>query len=110
MPKSTDAHAHRHGSYTESKTDLQARLRRIEGQVRGIQRMIDEDTYCVDVVTQLSAVIAATEKVGLKVIEEHIRGCVSDAMKADNGEEKIQELTAVLQKFLQVGRSAVASR
>lgn len=110
MPRSKELSTQSHGSYTESKADLQARLRRIEGQIRGIQRMIDEDTYCVDVVTQLSAVIAATEKVGLKVIEEHIRGCVADAMRADNGEAKIQELTAVLQKFLQVGRSAVASR
>jgi CsoR family transcriptional regulator, copper-sensing transcriptional repressor len=97
------------GSYSEHRAALLARLRRIEGQVRGVQRMVESDTYCVDIITQLSAVIAACEKVGLKVLEDHIRGCVADAIGSPDGEEKIAELTKVLERFLQVGRSAVSA-
>jgi CsoR family transcriptional regulator, copper-sensing transcriptional repressor len=97
------------GSYGEHRGALLARLRRIEGQVRGIQRMVESDTYCVDIITQLSAVIAACEKVGLKVLEDHIRGCVADAIGSEDGEAKIAELTKVLERFLQVGRSAVSA-
>lgn len=89
-------------------SDLLTRLKRIEGQVRGIQRMVADDVYCVDILTQLSAVISAAEKVGLKVLEEHIRGCVAEAITSDGGEDKITELTSVLEKFLKGGRSAVA--
>src|SRR5688500_10027790 len=95
----------------ETKAELIARLRRVEGQVRGIQRMLEQDSYCVDVLNQISAVVAATEKVGLKVLEEHIRGCVADAFRSENGEAqaKIDELTSVLEKFLKSGRSPVSS-
>lgn len=96
-------------SYGAHSADLQARLRRIEGQVRGIQRMVGDGVYCVDVLTQLSAVIAACEKVGLRVLEDHIRGCVAEAIASDEGEAKIDELTRVLEKFLQVGHSAVSA-
>ncbi|MEO7803773.1 MAG: metal-sensitive transcriptional regulator [Actinomycetota bacterium] len=89
--------------------DLIARLRRVEGQVRGVQRMLEENVYCIDILDQISAVIAATEKVGLKVIENHIRGCVADAIGSNQADEKITELTRVLEKFLQVGRSPVSS-
>src|SRR5688500_5382566 len=68
-----------HPSYTEHKTKIQTRLRRGEGQVRGVQRMIEEDAYCVDVLTQLSASIAAARGVGMLVLEDHIRGCVINA-------------------------------
>lgn len=98
----------KHGSYHNDRPDLLARLKRIEGQVRGIQRMVDDNAYCVDILTQLSAVIAASEKVGLKVLESHIRGCVADAIASKDGEAKITELTRVLEKFLQVGSSPVA--
>jgi CsoR family transcriptional regulator, copper-sensing transcriptional repressor len=97
------------GSYGEHRAALLTRLRRIEGQVRGIQRMVESDTYCVDIITQLSAVIAACEKVGLKVLEDHIRGCVADAIGSEDGEAKIAELTSVLERFLQAGRSAVSA-
>lgn len=99
----------RHGSYGSSREDLTKRLRRIEGQIRGVQRMVEEDAYCVDVLTQISAVISACEKVGLKVLEEHIKGCVADAIASDNGEAKIAELTEALERFLKVGRSPVSS-
>ncbi|MGH2732804.1 MAG: metal-sensitive transcriptional regulator [Actinomycetota bacterium] len=101
------------GSYGEHRSELLARLRRIEGQVRGVHRMVEADAYCVDVLTQLSAVIAACEKVGLRVLEDHIRGCVTDAIRApgspEDGEAKIAELTHVLERFLQTGRSPVSA-
>ena len=62
--------------YTMQKEQLQTRLRRIEGQVRGVARMIDEDKYCVDVVTQVAAIQAALDKVSLGLLDGHIRGCV----------------------------------
>jgi DNA-binding FrmR family transcriptional regulator len=98
------------GSYGEHRAALLGRLRRIEGQVRGIQRMVEADTYCVDIITQLSAVIAACEKVELKVLEDHIRGCVAEAIGSPHGEEKVAELTKVIERFLQAGRSAVSGR
>lgn len=103
---------HRHGPDERNRPDLIARLRKIEGQVRGLQRMVDEDAYCIDILDQVSAVISATEKVAMKVLEEHIRGCVADAMHSDDAadaEAKLGELTQALKRFLQVGHSAVAS-
>jgi len=63
--------------YSISKDDYQKRLRRIEGQVRGLQRMIDEDTYCVDVLTQISSVTKALQSVALGLLDEHVRHCVA---------------------------------
>ncbi|MDQ4044922.1 MAG: metal-sensitive transcriptional regulator, partial [Chloroflexota bacterium] len=63
-------------SYSADKAKILARLRRMEGQVRGVQRMIEEDKYCVDVLTQISSIVAAARSVGLLVLEDHIRGCV----------------------------------
>jgi CsoR family transcriptional regulator, copper-sensing transcriptional repressor len=71
--------------YTLHKDDYQRRLRRIEGQVRGLQRMIDEDAYCIDVLTQASAVTHALRKVALGLLDEHIRHCVKRAA-ADEGD------------------------
>src|SRR5918998_335284 len=68
--------ARRSTSYAADKAKILARLRRMEGQVRGVQRMVEEDQYCVDVLTQLSAIIAAARQTGLLVLEDHIRGCV----------------------------------
>lgn len=97
-------------SYGDHASDLETRLKKIEGQVRGIQRMITEGAYCPDVLTQLSAVIAACEKVGLIVLEDHIRGCVTDAIASKNEGEKIAELLEVLERFLQVGKSPISTR
>lgn len=105
MPKS---HPNGHGSYLASQDDLLRRLRRIEGQIRGVQRMVEDDAYCVDVLTQISAVVSACEKVGLKVLESHIRGCVADAIASDDGDSKITELTEALERFLKVGKSPVS--
>ncbi|HHT25627.1 MAG TPA: metal-sensitive transcriptional regulator [Firmicutes bacterium] len=76
------------------------RLRRIEGQVRGIQRMIEEKRYCVDILTQISAVQAALRQVSLAILDEHTKGCVSRAIKEDRGEETVDELLAVIKRLL----------
>ncbi|HBZ08835.1 MAG TPA: transcriptional regulator [Bacillus bacterium] len=75
------------------------RLKRIEGQVRGIQGMIASDRYCVDILTQISAINAAINKVGLQLLEKHTQHCVSNAIKEGNGEEMIQELMDVFKRF-----------
>ena len=90
---------HQHG-YAMKKDDLQKRLKRIEGQIRGIQKMIDEDRYCVDILVQISAIKSAMNQVGLSILESHTRGCVADAMSNhENEEEKIDELMDVIRQF-----------
>ncbi|ADL11845.1 protein of unknown function DUF156 [Acetohalobium arabaticum DSM 5501] len=87
-------------SYSEEKDELITRLKRIEGQVRGIQRMIDEEKYCVDVLTQVAAAKAALNKVGMTVLRNHTHGCVREAVsEGENGEEIIDELMSVISKF-----------
>jgi DNA-binding FrmR family transcriptional regulator len=72
--------------YTMNKDDYLKRLRRIEGQVRGVQRMVDEDTYCIDVLTQISAINRALQSVAVGLLDEHVRHCVRDA--AVGGDER----------------------
>lgn len=85
----------------QTETDaLLMRLRRMEGQVRGVQKMIEEGRYCVDIVTQLQAISAAADKVAQQVLEGHIRGCVTDAIKEQRGDEAITELMTVLSKAI----------
>jgi DNA-binding FrmR family transcriptional regulator len=84
---------------TKEKDKLVTRLKRIEGQVRGIQNMIENDRYCVDILTQISAINSAMNNVGLHLLENHTRHCVSDAIKDGNGEEAIQELMEVFKRF-----------
>lgn len=86
-------------SYGEDKQDLLLRLRRIEGQLKGIQRMIDDDRYCVEVLTQLSSVIAAAHKVATIVLSDHIRGCVRDALSGGGGDRHVEELISVIEAF-----------
>ena len=85
--------------YAMEKDALRARLRRIEGQVRGLQRMIDEDTYCIDVLTQVNSAVAALRAVGLGLLDDHVRHCVRDSIAADGGEEKVDELLAAVARF-----------
>ncbi len=87
-------------SYLRDNEDLMRRLRLIEGQVRGIQRMVDEDRYCVDILVQLAAVRAGLNKVGLALIAGHTRGCLRSAIAHDRGDEAIDELMEVLAQFL----------
>lgn len=86
--------------YSDHKDDVQARLSRIEGQVRGIQRMVEEDRYCIDILTQVNAIKAAIDKVALSLLEDHMQHCVADAMKAGRGDEKLEELTTAVGRFL----------
>jgi CsoR family transcriptional regulator, copper-sensing transcriptional repressor len=84
---------------TKEKDQLITRLKRIEGQVRGIQNMIENERYCVDILTQISAINAAMNKVGLHLLEKHAQHCVSDAIRDGDGEEAIQELMEVFKRF-----------
>ena len=86
--------------YTMHKQQLQTRLRRIEGQVRGVARMIDEDKYCVDVVTQVAAIQAALDKVSLGLLDGHIRGCVREEIQSGGGDAKVDELLQVMDRVL----------
>jgi DNA-binding FrmR family transcriptional regulator len=83
-------------SYAHDKAKILARLRRMEGQVRGVQRMVEGDEYCLDVLTQLSAVIAAARGIGLLVLEDHVRGCVANALRAEDDEPHQDEIMADL--------------
>lgn len=86
--------------YAEDRQNLLRRLRRVEGQIRGIQRMLEEERYCVDVLIQLAAVRAALDKVGLALIEDHTRGCVRNAVANNQGDEAIDDLMDVIAQFL----------
>src|SRR4051812_16277098 len=88
--------------YTATKDQLQNRLRRIEGQVRGIQGMVDDDRYCIDVLTQISAVQAALDKVALGLLDEHARHCVMGAAD-DERADKTQELLAAVARLMRRG-------
>lgn len=78
--------------YAKDKEVLLARLRKIEGQAKGIQEMVDSDRYCIDIVQQLSALSAAADEVAMLILESHIEGCVASAIREHHGEEQIREL------------------
>jgi len=75
-------------------------MKKLEGQARGIQRMIEEDRYCIDIVQQLTALSAAADEVSLLILETHIEGCVADAIREQHGEEHIKELVATIRKAM----------
>lgn len=81
------------------KLKLLKRLNRVEGQVRGVAQMIQDDRYCVDVLTQIAAIQSALDAVALQLLEDHTRGCVADAVKADRGDQAIAELMTVVKRF-----------
>jgi CsoR family transcriptional regulator, copper-sensing transcriptional repressor len=92
-------------SYAHDKAKIMARLRRMEGQVRGVQRMVEEDQYCLDVLTQLSAIIAAARQTGLLVLEDHVRGCVLGAEHAQDEIDREELLTELIGAIDRFGRS-----
>ncbi len=92
-------------SYAHDKAKIMARLRRMEGQVRGVQRMVDEDQYCLDVLTQLSAIIAAARQTGLLVLEDHVRGCVLGSEHAEDPIDREELLTELIGAIDRFGRS-----
>ncbi|MDQ3659393.1 MAG: metal-sensitive transcriptional regulator [Actinomycetota bacterium] len=78
-------------------------MRRIEGQVRGVQRMLAEDAYCVDVLTQLGSIVSATERVALLVLKDHTQHCVRHSIEnGEKADEKIEELMSAVERFLKV--------
>ncbi len=95
----TTTHAH---GYTKDKDALVKRLHRIEGQVRGVEKMVEDDRYCIDILTQISAVNTALEAVAFKILDEHVRHCVAGALtsgdKAD-AHVKTEELLEAVQRF-----------
>jgi DNA-binding FrmR family transcriptional regulator len=88
--------------YTDDKDAVLKRLRRIEGQVRGLQRMVDEDTYCIDILTQLSAVTKALQAVALELLDGHLGHCVRQAVTAGGAEAdaKLAEATAAIARLV----------
>ena len=88
--------------YTLDKDDYLRRLRRIEGQVRGLQRMIGEDSYCIDVLTQVGAVTSALHAVALGLLDEHVRHCVADAAVggSQNADDMVTEATRAIERLL----------
>jgi DNA-binding FrmR family transcriptional regulator len=101
MSAVTEEHAHHHG-YHDQKDALIKRLHRIEGQVRGIERMVEDDRYCIDILTQIGAVTTALESLGFQVLDEHVRHCVAGALASGDEAEaaaKAEELLSAVHRF-----------
>ncbi|MER7938482.1 metal-sensitive transcriptional regulator [Streptomyces sp. NPDC048409] len=100
-PSGHGAPAATHG-YHKQKDEHLKRLRRIEGQIRGLQRMVDEDTYCIDILTQVSASTKALQSFALQLLEEHLRHCVADAAVKGGAEidAKVEEATQAIARLL----------
>jgi len=88
--------------YSANKTDVEKRLKRIEGQVRGLQRMIDNDAYCIDILTQVSAVNRALQSVALQLLGDHLSHCVQDALAegGQSADEKVKEAQAAIERLV----------
>ncbi|GGH83917.1 DNA-binding FrmR family transcriptional regulator [Pullulanibacillus pueri] len=102
MEKEKSMQPEKHPLLPRSEKEKQAminRLKRVEGQIRGLQKMVEDDRYCLDILVQLSAVQAALKKVGLGLMERHTKMCVSHAIKNGDGDEYIEELMRVIQQI-----------
>jgi len=89
--------------YSQDKDEYLKRLRRIEGQIRGLQRMVETDTYCIDVLTQVSAATKALQSVAVGLLDEHVRHCVSDAARGDDpqhAEAMVTEATRAIERLI----------
>lgn len=93
---------HAHHGYMSEKTKYLARLKRIEGQARGIHRMVEEDTYCIDILTQVSAMTSALENVALALLDDHLKHCVMDAAQkgGPEAEAKLAEASAAVARLV----------
>jgi DNA-binding FrmR family transcriptional regulator len=94
LPKAAHRHVHR-----IDKDALGKRINRIEGQVRGVGKMIDEDRYCIDVLTQVAAIQSALDALALQLLEQHLHGCVQHAVRSGDGDHAIDEALTVIRKF-----------
>ena len=98
----TTAQEHVHHGYHEQKASLVKRLHRIEGQVRGIERMVEDDRYCIDILTQIGAVSTALESLGFQILDEHVKHCVAGALASGDEAEaqaKASELLEAVHRF-----------
>ncbi len=86
--------------HTKEKPSLLARMKKIEGQAKGIRRMIAEDRYCIDIIQQITALSAAADEVELLILENHIEGCVTDAIREQHSESHMRELMETLRKVM----------
>ncbi len=86
--------------YKLHKDQVQARLKRIEGQIRGVQKMVDADRYCIDVLTQVGAIKAALDAVALLLLQDHTEHCVVDAIRAGDGSLKVRELNEAVERLV----------
>ena len=102
MPTTNNSSASPDRGYTATKDQLLTRLKRIEGQVRGVEGMVEEDRYCIDVLTQISAIQAALDKVALGLLDDHARHCVIDAERGERG-EKTDELMGAVGRLMRRG-------
>jgi CsoR family transcriptional regulator, copper-sensing transcriptional repressor len=86
--------------YQSRKQQVQGRLKRIEGQIRGVEKMVDEDRYCIDVLTQVSAIKAALDAVALQLLSEHTAHCVVEAIQSGDGTHKVRELNEAVARLV----------
>ena len=91
-------------AYTKDRRELLNRLKRIEGQARGLQRLVDEDAYCLDILQQVEALTAAADQVAMLVLEDHIEGCLAHAIETGQGEPYVAEVMQVVRRS--IGRRA----
>jgi CsoR family transcriptional regulator, copper-sensing transcriptional repressor len=87
--------------YIAHKDDIQKRLRRIEGQARGLQRMVDGERYCIDILTQVKSLKAALDRVALLLLDDHVEHCINDAGQAGDRAEKLRELSLAIGRFVE---------
>ena len=86
-------------SYADEKDNILLRLSRIEGQIRGVSRMIEEDRYCVEVLQQIASMQSAADAVAMILLGNHVKGCVTDGLRSGN-EERVDEMVGVIRKYL----------
>lgn len=109
-PEQREGHPAEHfrDSYTKDRTELLHRLRRIEGQARGLQRLVEGEAYCLDVLQQVEAMTAAADGVAMLVLEDHIAGCLAHAIETGQGEPYVDEVMTVVRRV--VGRRQTRKR
>jgi DNA-binding FrmR family transcriptional regulator len=95
-----EGYHHNRPGYSSHKAQVQARLKRIEGQIRGVAKMVDEDRYCIDVLTQVGAAKAALDAVALLLLQDHTEHCVVEAIQAGDGSQKVRELNEAVERLM----------
>jgi DNA-binding FrmR family transcriptional regulator len=95
-----DPEAHFRHSYSRDRRDLLNRLRRIEGQARGLQRLVEDEAYCLDILQQVEAMTAAADQVAMLVLEDHIDGCLTHAIDTGQGEPYVREVMQVVRRAM----------